>query len=98
MTSRIFGEEKLPYRVVTAVTLAVMLLFICRILYAGLVAMPYPKNMDDPANIALTDAFLNEKNPYLTDSLKESVPAINYSHPFLNSLLAVWIVNVFVYP
>lgn len=89
------SHEKLSNRLITIATIAVMLLFICRIVYVGLIAMPYPKNMDDPANIALTETFLGESSPYTLESVDRSVPDINYSYPFMNSAIAVWIVNVF---
>lgn len=95
MKIQILGEEKLPYNVITLVIMAVILVFIGRITYAGLIGIPYPKYPDDTANVALTNAFINELNPYVSESLDWDVPGVNYSHPFLNSLLAVWIVNVF---
>ena len=88
-------NEEMPNRIITMATLVAMLFFVCRMAYAGYIAMPYPKSIDDAANIALTNTFLDERSPYTLESIERFVPDINYSHPFINSILAAWITNVF---
>ena len=91
---KIYKEQSIPYKILTWAVLAAALFFVCRIVYAGIIALPYPKEILEPSNIALTNTFLSGKSPYTLSSLEWDVPGINYDYPFLNSLLAVAIAKI----
>ena len=90
----LFKKERIEYRFLTLAVLAAAVFFVCKIIYAGIIALPYPKEILEPSNIALTNTFLEGKTPYSLDSLSYSVPAINYEYPFINSLLAAAIAKI----
>ena len=91
---KIYKEQSIPYKILTWAVLAAALFFVCRIVYAGIIALPYPKEILEPSNIALTNTFLSGKSPYTLSSLEWDVPGINYDYPFLNSLLAAAIAKI----
>ena len=86
--------EKLLYRLIALAVLAAALFFVCRIVYAGIIALPYPKELLEPSNIALTNTFLQGRSPYTLSSLEWEVPPVNYDYPFLNSLIAAAIAKI----
>ena len=82
-----FKNEKPEYKLLTLAVLAAALFFVFRIIYAGIIALPYPKELLEPANIALTNSFIEGISPYTTASLEREVPGVNYDYPPLNSLV-----------
>ena len=82
------NKEKAIYRVMTLAIIVAILFFLGRIVYAGLIAMPYPKEFLEASNVALTNLFIEGKNPYSQSALCWEVPGVNYNYPFLNSLIA----------
>ena len=89
-----FKSERIEYRLLTLAVLASCLFFVCKIVYAGLISLPYPKEILEPSNVALTNMFLEGKTPYSVASLSYDVPGINYDYPFLNSLIAAAIAKI----
>ncbi len=85
---------KIIYRLIATAVLAAALFFVCRIVYAGIISLPYPKELLEPSNIALTNTFLGGRSPYTLSSLEWEVPPVNYDYPFLNSLIAAGIVTI----
>ena len=85
----LFKEEKPTYKLITMAVLAAALFLVARIIYAGVIALPYPKELLEPSNIVLTDTFLTGKSPYTASALTWDIPGVNYDYPFINSLLAV---------
>ena len=78
----------------TMAVLAAALFFVVRIVYAGILALPYPKELLEPSNIVLTQTFMEDRSPYTQASLAWEIPGVNYDYPFLNSLLAAAIAIV----
>lgn len=93
MTSR-FRDEGIWYKLLTVAVVAAVVFFVYRIFTAALMALPFPKELLEPSNIALTDLFIEGKSPYSPSSLDWAVPAVNYDYPFLNSLLAAGIARL----
>ncbi len=89
-----FKTERIEYRLLTLAVLASCLFFVCKIIYAGIIALPYPKELLEPSNIALTNMFLEGKTPYSLASLSYDVPGVNYDYPFINSLIAAAIAKI----
>ncbi len=88
------NHTKLLYRLLALAVLAAALFFVCRIVYAGIISLPYPKELLEPSNIALTNTFLGGRSPYTLSSLEWEVPPVNYDYPFLNSLIAAAIATI----
>lgn len=84
----LFRNEKSIYKFVSIGIFVSILYFVVKIVYAGIIALPYPKEILEPANVALTNLFIEGKNPYTLESLTWVVPGINYDYPFLNSFVA----------
>ncbi len=82
------------YSLISMAVLAAALFFVYRIVNAGLIAMPYPKEILEPSNIVLTNEFLAGSSPYTADAVSRPVPGINYDYPFLNSLMAAGIAYI----
>lgn len=91
---KLFKSEKTSYKLLTLAVLAAAIFFVCRICYAAYLALPYSRELLEPANVALTNTFLSGKSPYTLSSLEWDVPGINYDYPFLNSLLAAAIAKI----
>ncbi|MCR5688329.1 MAG: hypothetical protein K6G58_09960 [Lachnospiraceae bacterium] len=87
-------NEKIIYRLLTLAVFAAAGLFIYRIVHAGILALPYPKELLEPSNVALTRLFAEGRSPYALSALDWEVPGINYDYPFLNSLLAAAVCTV----
>ena len=85
---------KILYKLIALAVLLAAVFFVCRIVYAGIIALPYPKELLEPSNIALTNTFLQGKSPYTLSSLDWVVPPVNYDYPFLNSLIAASIAKI----
>ena len=90
----LFQNEKTLYKLISLGVLASILFFVGKIIYAGIIALPYPKELLEPANVALTNLFIEGKNPYSVSALSWDVPGINYDYPFLNSLVAALIARI----
>lgn len=86
--------EKAAYIIITLAVLSAAVFFVCRIIYAGIIALPYPKELLEPSNIALTNEFLAGNSPYTLASLSRSVPGTNYDYPPLCSLVAAGIAKL----
>ena len=78
----------------TIAVAAAAVFFVCRTLYAGFIALPYPQELLEASNVALTNMFLDGKTPYSAASLRYDVPGINYDYPFFSSLVAAAIAGV----
>ena len=89
-----FKSERIEYKLLTLAVLASCLFFVCKIIYAGVIALPYPKEILEPSNVALTNMFLEGKTPYSLASLSYDVPGVNYDYPFINSLIAAAIAKI----
>ena len=90
----LFKEEKIIYKLKTLAVLATAVFFVFRIIYAGILALPYPKEILEPANVALTNTFLDGYSPYTLASLERRIPGVNYDYPFMNSLVAAAIAKI----
>ena len=88
-------QPKTVYKLITVAVLAAMVIFICRISYAGLIGIPYAKSTSDVSNLVLTNTFVNELSPYTGESLERLSADVNYDQPFLNSILAYEINQIF---
>ena len=91
---KLFKEENIFYKLFTLAVLAAAVFFVCKIVYAGILALPYPKELLEPSNIMLTNQFLSGKSPYALSILSQDVPGVNYDYGFLASLIAAGIVKV----
>ena len=89
-----FKEERLEYKIITLAVLAAALFFVCKIIYAGIIALPYPKEVQEASNVALTNTFLSGRSPYTLSALNWDVPGVNYDYPFLNSLVAAAVAKI----
>lgn len=87
-------KENKTYLILTMAVAAAAVFFICRIVYAGVLGLPYSRELLEPSNVALTNLFLEGKSPYTVSSLSWDVPGINYDYPFLNSLIAAGIAKI----
>lgn len=87
-------NEKTGYKLISVGLVAAIIYFVAKIVYAGIIAFPYPKEILEPANVALTNLFIEGKNPYTVESLFWEVPGVNYDYPFLNSLVASFISRI----
>ena len=91
---KLFREENIYYKILTLAVLAAAMFFVCKIVYAGIVALPYPKELLEPSNIMLTNQLLEGKNPYVLSVLSDKVPGVNYDYAFLGSLIAAAIAKI----
>ena len=91
---KMYKEEKWEYKVITLAVLAAAIFFICRSIYGAVVAFPYPRELLEPANIALTNQFLSGINPYSYEILSADTPGVNFDYPFLNSLIAAALAKI----
>lgn len=90
----IFRNEKPVYKIMTLAVLAAAVFFVCKIVYAGVLALPYPKELLEPSNIMLTNQLLKGKNPYELSILSQEIPGVNYDYAFLGSLIAAAIAKI----
>ena len=90
----LYKQEKIIYRLITMAVLAAALFFVYRIVNAGLIALPYPSELLEASNVALTEEFLSGRSPYTTAALGRTIPGINYDYPFLNSLIAAGLAKI----
>ena len=89
-----YKKQRIEYKLLTLAVIASAIFFVCKVIYAGVINLPYPKEILEPSNIALTNMFLEGRTPYSLESLSYKIPAINYEYPFLNSLLAAAIAKI----
>ncbi len=86
-----FKSENIIYKIITLAVLAAAVFFVCRTGYGALRSLPYSRELLEPANVALSNTFLEGGSPYSLESLTWERPGVNYDYPFLNSLLAAGI-------
>ena len=91
---KLFREENIIYKLMTLAVLAAAVFFVCKIVYVGVLALPYPKELLEPSNIMLTNQLLEGKNPYALSVLSDKVPGVNYDYAFLGSLIAAAISKI----
>ena len=91
---KLFRQEKPAYRLLTLAVLGAAVFFVLKIIYAGIIALPYPKELLEPSNIMLTDQLLSGSSPYSLTILSQNVPGVNYDYAFLGSILAAGIAKV----
>lgn len=91
---KLFRQEKPAYRLLTLAVLGAAVFFVLKIIKAGIIALPYPKELLEPSNIMLTDQLLEGRNPYVLSILSEKVPGVNYDYAFLGSIIAAVIVKI----
>lgn len=84
----------MAYKILTMAVLATAVFFVCRIIYAAVIALPYPQEILEPSNVALTNMFLSGSSPYSLESLETRIPGVNFDYPFLNSLVAALIAKI----
>ena len=89
-----FKEEKLIYKLMTLGLILGFIFFVAKVLNSVIIGYGYPREILEPANIALTRSFLTDRVPYVLKSLDYEIPAINYEYPFIVSLLAAGIVKI----
>ena len=89
-----YRKENVTYKLITMAVLAAALFFVIRIVYAGIIALPYPKELLEASNVSLTNEFLAGRSPYTIASLARFVPGTNYDYPFMNSLIAATIAKI----
>ena len=58
------------YTLIAVAVLAAALFFVYRIVMAGIISLPYPKEILEPANVLLTNEFINGESPYAVLRLK----------------------------
>lgn len=86
-----FKKENIVYKLLTLLIMAVIILFLGRVIKNTIVGLDYPNELLEPANVNLTNAILQGKVPYDKANLVvpgEQEPPINYEYPFLNSVVA----------
>lgn len=86
-----FKKENIVYKLVTLLIIAVIILFMGRVIKNTIVGLDYPNELLEPANVNLTNAILQGRVPYDKANLVvpgEQEPSINYEYPFLNSVVA----------
>lgn len=91
---KLFREENNIYKLLTLAVLAAAVFFVCKIVYAGILALPYPKELLEPSSIMLTNQLLEGRNPYALSILSETVPGVNYDYAFLGSIIAAGIAKI----
>ena len=87
-------NERIPYKLLTLAILSAAVFFVCKIVYAGIIALPYPKELLEPSNIMLTNQFAEGNNPYELSILSREIPGVNYDYAFIGSLIAAAIVKI----
>ena len=90
-----FSEQRLTYKILSIAAFTVAIFFACKVIYAGFVALPYPQELQEASNVALTNMFIDGKTPYSVASLQYDTPGINYDYPFFGSLVAAAIAAIF---
>ncbi len=81
-----FKQEKTSYKIFTMAVLAAAIFFVCRIVYAGILALPYPKELLEASNVALTETFLAGRSPTPCRLLIETCRASTMITPSLTAL------------
>lgn len=89
-----FKNERIEYKILTLAIIFVTVWFVYRIIHNVLVGYGYPRELLEPANVYLTNLFVQGKSPYSLSALDWKVPGINYDYPFLTSLVVAAIVKI----
>lgn len=90
----IIRNEKLSYKLLTLAVLGAAVFFVCKIVYAGILELPFPKELLEPSNIMLTNQLVEGRNPYELSILSQEIPGVNYDYAFMGSLIAAAIVKI----
>ena len=89
-----FKNERIEYKLLTIAIALAALYFVYRIINNVVIGFGYPREILEPANVSLTNLFLQGKSPYTFSALDWEIPGINYDYPFLTSLLVAAIVKI----
>ncbi len=89
-----FRQQKTIYKLLTLAVLAAALFFVVRVAYGTYLSLPYSRELLEPANVALTETFMQGRSPYTLSSLTWDVPGINYDYPFISSLIAAAVAKI----
>ena len=89
-----FKNERIEYKLLTIAIALAALYFVYRIINNVVIGFGYPREILEPANVSLTNLFLQGKSPYTLSALTWEIPGINYDYPFLTSLLVAAIVKI----
>lgn len=89
-----FKNERIEYKLLTIAIALAALYFVYRIINNVVIGFGYPREILEPANVSLTNLFLQGKSPYTLSALDWEVPGINYDYPFLTSLVVAAIVKI----
>lgn len=89
-----FKNERIEYKLLTIAIALAALYFVYRIINNVVIGFGYPREILEPANVSLTNLFLQGKSPYTLSALDWEIPGINYDYPFLTSLLVAAIVKI----
>lgn len=91
---KLFKEENIIYKIITLAVLGVIVWFLINVAQKMIVSINYPGEILEPANVALSNLFLQGKSPYSLSALDWEVPGINYDYPFLTSLVVAGISKI----
>lgn len=89
-----FKNERIEYKLLTIAIALAALYFVYRIINNVVIGFGYPREILEPANVSLTNLFLQGKSPYTLSALDWEIPGINYDYPFLTSLLVATIAKI----
>lgn len=93
-----FIKENILYKVLTLIIIAVILLFLGRVIINTIIGLDYPNELLEPANINLTNSILQGDVPYAIENLVvpgDQEPPVNYEYPFLSSVVAAFLSFLF---
>lgn len=93
-----FKKENIIYKLLTLLIIAVIILFLGRVIKNTIVGLNYPNEMLEPSNVNLTNSILQGRVPYDKANLVvpgEQEPPINYEYPFLNSVVSAFFALLF---
>lgn len=93
-----FKKENIVYKMLTLLIIAIIVVFLGRIIKNTIVGLEYPNELLEPANINLTNSILSGNVPYSLDNLVVpgmEEPPVNFEYPFVHSLVAVLFSCVF---
>lgn len=83
-------KQNIAYKIVTLFILTFICFFLLRVVKNTLVGLDFPNEHLEPANVLLTESFLNGNNPYKRTNIVPAgqEPPINFEYPFLHSIFA----------
>ena len=85
-----YKNEHILYKLLTFAIIAVIALFLLRVVKNTIVGLDYPNEILEPADVNFTNALLEGNNPYLRENIAKEgeEPPVNYEYPFLNNICA----------